>query len=67
MTPGAIGKAALRDHTFFRRVEAGENFTVKTFDRAVQWFSDHWFESAEWPEGIERPKRAPTPMPEPAS
>ncbi len=56
LTPGVLGKASLRDHTFFRRIEQGENFTVKTFDKVVQWFSDHWPSDANWPADIPRPE-----------
>jgi hypothetical protein len=55
MTRPSIGKAALNDNTFFRRVEAGDNFTVKTFARLVQWFSDNWPETTPWPNDIARP------------
>ncbi len=75
LTPGVLGKASLRDHTFFRRIEQGENFTVKTFDKVVQWFSDHWPEDATWPSDIPRPEqsaddarsRTPQPSPKPTA
>jgi hypothetical protein len=52
-----IGKVAMNDNTFFVRIGRGDGFTIRTFDRILQWFSDNWPENAEWPEGIERPVR----------
>jgi hypothetical protein len=34
------------------------DITTSRFNAAVQWFSDHWPEGAEWPKGIARPKVA---------
>lgn len=66
---GALGKAALKDHTFFNRVERGDGFNVTTFDRVVQWFSDNWPDGAKWPDDIPRPEqsRAAEPASEPAT
>lgn len=54
----SVGKAALRDNTFFQRIEAGEGFTIRTFDRALQWFSDNWPSDTPWPSDIPRPAPA---------
>jgi hypothetical protein len=49
------GRAA-KDAQFMARLDSGKTFTVRTYDRTVQWFSDNW------PEGPPRPKSvAPTP------
>ncbi len=56
-TAAMVGRQALNDNTFFTRLGAGANFTVRTYDRLVQWFSDRWPEGLEWPRDIERPKR----------
>lgn len=54
----SIGKAALRDNTFFRRLSAGDGFTIKTFDKLIQWFSDNWPDEQAWPESFPRPARS---------
>ena len=57
-TRATIGKNALNDNTFFARIERGDGFNVRTFDRTLQWFSDNWPDDLDWPKGIARP--APT-------
>jgi hypothetical protein len=52
---GGVWAAAVGDARFLERVHAGQTFTVKTFDRAVMWFSENWPEGVEWPEGVARP------------
>ena len=56
-----IGKLALNDNTFFQRIERGDGFNVKTYDRLLQWFSDNWPEGGEldWPSALPRPSPSP--------
>jgi hypothetical protein len=54
----AIGQRALNDNTFFARVSAGSNFTLRTYDRLVRWFAENWPEGTEWPRHIEQPEVA---------
>ena len=62
LAPGTIGKAALRDHTFFARVEKGEGgFNIRTFDKVVRWFADNWPADAQWPADVPRPERGSNP------
>lgn len=35
----------------------GGDLATATFEKAMQWFSDHWPEKLEWPEKIPRPER----------
>jgi hypothetical protein len=51
---------ATKEARFMDRLDSGKTFTVKTYDRAVQWFSDNWPEGAEWPKSVRRPKTAGT-------
>lgn len=51
-----VARKALGDWRFFDSVEAGATFTARKYDVAVQWFADHWPETAVWPEEVERPK-----------
>lgn len=56
VTPASVGQSALKDNTFFPRVlDEGAGFTIKTFDRVVEWFAKHWPADLAWPDGIERP------------
>lgn len=50
-----IGKLALNDHNFFRRVRNGDGFTVKSYDRAQTWFDTNWPAGAKWPADVPRP------------
>lgn len=52
-----IGKRALNDNTFLTRIVHGQTFTVRTYDRVVQWLSDNWPKDAPWPSSVERPKK----------
>lgn len=49
-------KRAVNDQMFIGRVIEGGGFTIRTYDRAVQWFADNWPKHAVWPEGVERPE-----------
>lgn len=53
--PSAVSRRAVNDARFVERVLAGEGFTVRTYDKVIQWLSDHWPE-ANWPDGVPRPK-----------
>lgn len=39
----------------FKRARSNMGCTVKTYNKALQWFSDNWPADLEWPRGIERP------------
>ena len=58
LAASTIWARAAKDARFLDRIESGQGFTVKTYDRAMQWFSDNWPEDAEWPAGVERPFRS---------
>lgn len=66
----ASGRSAARVSTLiwnhggrYKRVVAGADITSRSYERAVQWLSDHWPADAEWPPDIPRP--APAAPPEP--
>ena len=56
-----VGKRSINDNTFFPRISAGDNFTVKTYDRVIGWMSDNWPHDLTWPESVDRPARIPQP------
>ena len=43
----------------FVRLEAGHSCTLRTYARAVQWFSDHWPTDLDWPADIPRSDPSP--------
>lgn len=51
----SIGKRSMNDNTLFARLAAGQGFTVKTYDRVIQWFSDNWPADLDWPSEVQRP------------
>jgi hypothetical protein len=56
ITRVTVCKRALNCTRFFSRLEAGEGFTIRTYDRLVQWFSDNWPPRVKWPRHIKRPE-----------
>jgi hypothetical protein len=36
-------------------IASGGDLATGTFERAMLWFSIHWPEGADWPEGVPRP------------
>jgi hypothetical protein len=39
-------------------INDGGDIGIARFERAMQWFSDHWPENVEWPPGVPRPAPA---------
>lgn len=52
----ALSKEICNDNTFLTRMRDGNNFTARSYDRAIQWFSDHWPDGAVWPPEVPRPE-----------
>ncbi len=50
-----VADLAVGNPYFFKRLRAGARCTVKTYGRALQWFSDHWPADLAWPTDIPRP------------
>lgn len=50
-----IGFLAANDGKFFGRLANGKTCTLRTSDRVLQWFSDHWPAGLEWPADVPRP------------
>jgi hypothetical protein len=38
-------------------LKAGTDLSTGNYERAMQWCSDRWPSDAEWPKGIQRPRR----------
>lgn len=58
MSKARLATLMANDGKFLRRVEAGGGFTVATFERSMQWLSDHWPVDTAWPAGVSRPQPA---------
>lgn len=44
------------DTNRLERLMRGADLTTRSWERAMQWFSDHWPDGAQWPEGVHRPE-----------
>jgi hypothetical protein len=59
VTHFAISMRALRKGDFFKNLmKPNGDCRTRTASRLFQWFSDHWPEDLEWPEGIPRPSKS---------
>lgn len=61
-----VGHRAAGDGRFFERLETGKTLTLRKYDEAMQWFSDHWPAGADWPAGVPRPEPRPVEAESPA-
>ncbi|BCZ75882.1 hypothetical protein [Acetobacter phage phiAX1] len=43
-----------RDSRTIVRVKEGGSLTVRSFERALNWFRENWPEGSEWPDGVDR-------------
>lgn len=58
MSRARLATLIANDGKFFDRVENGGGFTIRTYERALQWFSDHWPTEKPWPTEVPRPAKA---------
>jgi hypothetical protein len=52
-----ISTIVFNDGRRLKRVREGADIGARSIERALQWFSDHWPEGAEWPSDVPRPER----------
>ena len=52
-----LGLHAAGSTKFFLDLRTGQrrSCTLRTYERVIQWFSDHWPADLEWPADIPRP------------
>lgn len=51
-----LSERAAGDWRFFQQVAAGAlNYRIRSYDRAMTWFSDNWPAGLEWPDDVPRP------------
>ncbi|WP_146193168.1 hypothetical protein [Maritimibacter sp. 55A14] len=53
MSNWIVGNARL-----FQRLRDGHGTTIRTYNKVLQWFSDHWPEDLDWPSDIPRPRKS---------
>ena len=61
-----IADLAAGNPYFFSRLQDGGGCTIRSFNRVLQWFSDNWPASLEWPDDIPRPAQSAAAEPETA-
>ena len=49
-----VGVRAAGNDKIFIRLATGRTCTVRSLERAGQWFAGHWPKGLPWPEGIPR-------------
>ncbi len=54
-----LGRLTVGNSNIFDRLARGR-VTIRTFQRLVQWLSNHWPADLEWPADIERPEPKPS-------
>ena len=51
-----VSRLAVGSWDAIARLREGNGITTHRADKLVQWFSDNWPSTADWPEGIGRPE-----------
>lgn len=39
-------------------LESGADIQVTRYEKAMQWLSDHWPDTQDWPVGVDRPAKS---------
>lgn len=50
-----LSSLIFNDGKTLSRLKNGSTITVRNYEHAVGWLSDHWPEDKQWPDFIERP------------
>ena len=50
---------AVNDGKFYNRISTGASCTIRTYNKVLQYFSDHWPLDLPWPVDIPRPDPSP--------
>ncbi len=50
-----ISSRVFGDSKKLTAIRSGKDITLRRFNAALEWFSDHWPDNAEWPKGVARP------------
>ena len=57
-TLSTVSTYAAQSGSFLGRIAAGKWCHIKTYNRALQWFSDNWPADLAWPSDVPRPAPA---------
>jgi hypothetical protein len=52
---GRVSTVIFNDGKKLDQIAKGADLTTRSFERAMQWLSDHWPVGTDWPAEIERP------------
>lgn len=58
LSQARVSTLALSGGRRLASIEAGGDIGTEGYERVMQWFSDRWPDTAEWPEGVPRPDPA---------
>ena len=58
ITHWAVSVRLMKKGDFFSKLDKGGDCRTNTYERAMQWFSDHWPSDLPWPSDIPRPPQA---------
>ena len=53
-----VSSRVFKDSKKLGAMREGADITMTRFAEAMEWFSRNWPDSAEWPEGVDRPQIA---------
>lgn len=59
LEPSTVSWRVFGDTKKLAALESGRDIQVKRLEAAIQWFSDHWPENADWPDSVPRPEPVP--------
>lgn len=55
LSPKTLSMYVFKSTFILDRLSSGGDITTRSYERALQWFSDRWPEDVSWPDHIERP------------
>jgi hypothetical protein len=55
LSSARVSTIVFRDGKAIDRIRRGGDIATATYERALQWFSDHWPAAAGWPADVPRP------------
>lgn len=59
LAEATVSDRVLNDGKRIKAIRAGKDIGSRRLEEAIQWFSDNWPVSAEWPVDIARPAARP--------
>lgn len=53
---GTLSYRLFNNGSILRKLRNGNSITIRSYEKALQWLSDHWPENEKWPDFIVRPQ-----------